>query len=243
MKTATAFLATAVILAAAAPAMADGIISQLPPDGSWAEYDVTGEGLEPSGKISVRLKGTFKLSSVGRETLDGDPCRWIEIETAIEFRRGGEKGEQTDIVKLLVPEKFLVNGQNPAAHVLKAWKQNGQGVARELDLQGDDAREVASLDEIFHKPLNLTETKEGVELETPAGTFRCQNIEAKQIPEQRDAPVEFSTHAWLADKAPFGVVAYRYDKMRSRGGVSLGGRWMEWKLAKSGADAKSKIAK
>jgi hypothetical protein len=243
MKTVTAFLAIAAILVSVAPAIADGIISQLPPDGSWVQYDVTGEALEPSGNVSVTLKGTFKLSSVGREMLDGNPCRWIEIETAIEFGRGEEKRELTEIVKLLVPEKFLVNGQNPSAHVLKAWKQDGQGVARELNLKGDDAREVTSLDEIFHGPLNLKETKEDVALETPAGNFRCQSIKAKQIPEQRDAPVEFSTQTWLADKTPFGVVAYRYDKMRSRDGVSLGGRWMEWKLAKSGADAKSKIAK
>ena len=242
MKTTTALLAAAVLLSAV-PAMADGILGQLPPEGSWAEFEVAGEGIDASGKVSVTLKGTLKLSSVGREMRDGEACRWIELETAIEIERGDKKGEQTETLKLLIPEQFLARGQNPAAHALAAWKQTGQGAARELDLQGDDARELASMDELFHESLNLQETRQGVEYAAPAGKFLCKQVHAKQVPEDRAAPVEFSTQTWLSDKVPFGVVAYRYDKMRSQGGVSLGGRWMECKLAKTGKDAKSKIAK
>lgn len=242
MKTATAFLAATVLLWAGRT-NADGIIGQLPPDGSWAQFDVAGEGLDANGKASVTLKGTLKLSSVGREMRDGEACRWIEIETAIEFKSGDKQGEQAETLKLLIPEQFLARGQNPAAHALAAWKQSGAGAARELDLQGGDARELAALDELFHESLNLQEAKKGVEYAAPAGTFLCKHIHAKQIPENRSAAIEFSTQTWLSDKVPFGVVAYRYDKLRSRGGVSAGGRWMECKLAKTGEDAKSKIAK
>src|SRR5690348_16818153 len=80
------------------PAVADGSIQQLPTDGSWVPFEVTGEGRNPAGEIGVTLKGTLTLKSVGREMLDGAECRWIETESKIEFTRGDRNEEVSDIL-------------------------------------------------------------------------------------------------------------------------------------------------
>ena len=118
----TAVLTTAAAFALlTSSAVADGLIQKLPTDGNWVRFDMTGEGRSPSGDVGVTLKGTLTLRSVGRETVDGAECRWIEIETSIEFQRGGTTTQVGEVLKLLIPEKFLAADQNPRAHVLKAW--------------------------------------------------------------------------------------------------------------------------
>jgi hypothetical protein len=142
---------TAFLIVPTTAAMADGVIHQLPPDGSWVRFDVAGAGLKSDGAVAVALKGTMTVKSVGVEQVDGGDCRWIEIETAIEFKRGdGPPANQTEILKLLIPAKHFATGQNPRAHVIRAWKKTGNGVAVELDLKGGNSREVESLDELFN---------------------------------------------------------------------------------------------
>ncbi len=233
--------ATAIALLSPPP-VADGLIQQLPTDGSWVRFDVTGEGRSPAGEVGVTLKGTLTLRSVGRETVDGTECRWIETETKIELTRAGRNEEVTDILRMLIPEKFLTADQNPLAHVLKAWKKDRQGV-RELDLKGKDAREVESQDELFHAPLAGAKRDEGIEFKTPGGTFQCTHLSAKTASKLGNSDVEFTTESWLTDKVPFGVAGYRLGKSRSKEGMPQGGRSMELKIAESGTGAKSAIEK
>ncbi len=224
------------------PAIADGLIQQLPTDGSWVRFDVTGEGRSPAGEVGVTLKGTLTLRSVGRETVDGTECRWIETETKIEFTRADRNEEVTDILKLLIPEKFLTVDQNPRAHVLKARKKDRQGV-RELDLKGKDAREVESQDELFHAPLPGAKRDEAIEFKAPGGTFQCMHLSAKSTSKRGNSDVDFTTETWLTDKVPFGVAGYRHGMSRSANGASQGARTMELKVAESGTGAKSAIEK
>jgi hypothetical protein len=190
----------------------------------------------------VNLKGTLTLRSVGRETVDGAECRWIETETSIEFQRGGATTQVGEVLKLLIPEKFLAADQNPRAHVLKAWKKDREGV-RELDLKGTDAREVEGMDELFHARLPGAKRDEGIEFKAPGGTFRCARLNAKSTSKRGNSDVEFTTETWLTDKVPFGVAGFRQSKSRSTNGVSQGARTMELKFAESGTDAKSAIEK
>lgn len=236
----TILLAALTFVASVSVAVADGMIHELPADGSWVRFDVTGEGQKPGGEVAISLKGSLTLKSVGREQVDGIDCRWIEFETTLEFQRGDRKGEQTEIFKLLIPEKYLVTGQNPRAHVLKAWKRDAAGATRELDLKGQNAREVESLDELLNGGLVQSEKMEGVEIKTPGGTFACTRLNGKESSASGD--IDLETQTWLTDKVPFGVAAYRHSKIRKRAGESLGGRWMELKFAKSGTDAKSAVA-
>jgi hypothetical protein len=133
----------------------------------------------------------------------------------------------------------LGTGQNPREHVLKAWKKDTKGTDRELDLKGDGARAVASLDELLNGGLARSEKRERVEIKVPGGTFRCTQLNGTEPSKAGD--IDLAIETWLTDEVPFGVVAYRHSKTRKKEGQSLGGRWMELKFAASGTDAKSAI--
>jgi hypothetical protein len=237
-----AFLTAAtVLLFQIAPASADGISKQLPPDGNWVQFDITGEfAVGPC--IVVHPRGTLTLSLVGRETHEGEPCRRIEVERTW---LGDEGRKDTETFKLLVAEKFLVEERNPAGGVLKAWKRDAGGVGRELE--GDDAHDLDEiLSQLFHPNPDQREEENGeIETETPAGTITCRKDTAKQTSAKRDVFGRFSTSTqtwWLADDVPFGVAAYRneVETLLDEGGVAIPAAWIEAKLAKSGAGAKSK---
>jgi hypothetical protein len=234
-------LAALFVGAHAVPLYADGLIHKLPPDGMWARFDLSGEGRAPNGDVQVKFTGTLTVKSVGQDAADGRVCRWIEIETTAEAERRGQKQEQTETWKLLIPEEFLATGQNPRAHVVKAFKKDRAGKVHELDVHGKDAQAIESLDEFFHAPLAESTKSEGVELVAPAGTFRCTKLDGKESSQVGDSGVETEVQTWLCDEAPFGVAAYRHSKSRSRGGLSVGTRSMELKLAKTGTDAKSDV--
>jgi hypothetical protein len=215
-----------------APAFADGLIQSLPPDGSWVEFEALGEGRDAAGVVKTSFTARLTLRSVGRETVDDRPCRWIEIET------GARKGDQSEIIKLLIPERAFVAGENPRAHVLKAKKKDANG-ERELDLKAAGAREIETLDELFHAPLSRFKKPEPVELKTPAGTFECTLAERWETSDTG----EFRTRTWRSDAIPFGVAAYHYNKARTRNGAPQMSRGMELKAVKFGNDARSAISK
>ena len=242
MKTAsiTAIAAMALFIAPDSVVVADGLIHQLPKDGSWAQYDVTGEGLTPTGDVRVTVTGKVTVKSVGQEKVDGVDCRWIEIESEMDARSvRGPRSWSTEDYKLLIPEKRLVAGQNPRAHVLKAWMKDTRGFVTEVDLKAEKPSRVDRLDELLNGGLPNPEKRERVELNVPGGIFLCTHVSGKETSESGDTDLAIQT--WLTDEAPFGVAAYRHSKMRKKEGESLGGRWMELKLAKSGTDAKSSI--
>src|SRR5690242_6771042 len=64
-------LAVFVLFVLQAPARADGLIHQLPADGTWARFDVTGEGRGPNGELRVTMAGTITVKSVGQGSADG----------------------------------------------------------------------------------------------------------------------------------------------------------------------------
>jgi hypothetical protein len=233
-------LAVLAFVANSAPVAADGMIHDLPADGSWVRFDVIGEGQKPGGEVAVSLKGTLTLKSVGREQAEGIDCRWIEFEMALAFQRGDRNGEQTELFKLLIPEKYLATGQNPRAHVVKGWKRDAAGAIQELDLKNRNARDVESLDELLNGGQAKSEKSDGVEINTPGGTFQCTRLNGKESSPSGDIDLEIQT--WLTDTVPFGVAAYRHSKMRRRAGESLGGRWIELKYSKSGTGARSAVA-
>lgn len=216
------------------PAPAGGIILKLPDDRSWVQFAIVGES-EKAGQVSRVLSGTLTIRSVGRETVDGAPCRWIEFDSDVEFDNNGQRGASHEIMKFLIPEKRIVGGDNPRDYVLKGRLKNMQG-ARDLDVKGADAQLVASLDEFLHAPLPEIEKAERVRLETPAGKFFCRYVEARQPATLPGGPATV-TKTWATDSIPFGVARYRHT--RSRGGS--GSRSLELTATKFGGDAKSAI--
>ena len=59
---------------------ADGLLYQLPKDGTWASYD-----LNVSVQRETTMTGILRLASVGQVTEDKTPCRWIEVQIEVQF--------------------------------------------------------------------------------------------------------------------------------------------------------------
>jgi hypothetical protein len=235
MKNAIAVLG---LLVASLPSttMAEGLIHQLPADGAWIRFEVVGKAQAADGTVRVSIKGTQTIRSVGRATVDGQPCRWIELDSKMTFERAGAKpSEFTEIFKLLIPEKYLEAGQNPREHVLKAYRGQTVENLKELNLKSSDERSIASLDEIFHAPLEKTTELPAKELVIGKRKWTCKGSQA----EATDTAGTFKTETRFSKDAPFGIVTYKYEKQRIRNGASLGSRQMEWKLVESGKAARS----
>src|SRR5262249_44649659 len=152
-------------------ARADGIIQDLPEDGSWVEFAMKGEGVDLMGKIAVTVEGMLTIRSVGRETIDGEAGRWIEVGTAASFQRGGQKEKQTEIRKMLIPERRLVSGENPLAHLRKGKRKRDDDQPTEIQVPGPGAEAGGIPNELFHAPLPPIQATERINVETPAGTF------------------------------------------------------------------------
>ena len=107
----------------------DGLLYQLPPDGSWVEYDVVHTfkmaGQEQSGRQ------TFRMASGGEVREDGEDRRWIECN----IKEVGT--DQFWIRKLLIPVRYLKRGENPTLHVVRGWTlQENRGVERAVAMHG-----------------------------------------------------------------------------------------------------------
>src|SRR5205823_14201674 len=112
-------------------ARADGLIYQLPADGTQVRYD--NEVVFNNNGQEVTTTGTLTLSSVGVATVDGEKCRWIEIKAA----RKSNNGEQITIAKFLIPEKDLGKGKSAGDHLIRGWIKRDQNEPQPVtDLKG-----------------------------------------------------------------------------------------------------------
>lgn len=118
MRTTLITATVAAVCAMSVTARADGLIAKLPEDGTWATYK--SEGYKERGNKSREdVTGLLKISSVGTTSDSGRPCRWIEIEHSYRTDNGDKR--QTE--KLLIPEKYLMQGEAPAEHIVRGWSQ------------------------------------------------------------------------------------------------------------------------
>ena len=102
------------------PAYADGLIFQLPADGTWARYAVQIEGEFKAGKLPAQrlaTTSTLTVSSVGEVTRHEQKCRWIELKM-----ESKGKGMHPEVVlKMLIPEEYLKRDQDPLAHAVSTF--------------------------------------------------------------------------------------------------------------------------
>jgi hypothetical protein len=226
------------ILVVPAPSWAEGILSRVPEDGAWAKFDIEGKGTGSDGKVQVTVKGTQTVRCVGVQEVDGEPCRWIEVDTDSRFERvGREAGSLHEIFKLLIAEKYLVEGMDPREGIRIAFQKQGDSPVKRLELQGADARQIESMDELFHAPFEPLRSLPIEKVVAAGKDWECRGVEGRRATDAEN----FSTVTRLHNDAPFGVVTYTYDKQRLRDGKQAGGRSMNWKLTEIGTGAVSAL--
>jgi hypothetical protein len=103
----------------ARPVCADGLIYQLPKDGSSAtfamEYKAT-----TRGKQDTR-KGTFIISSVGEAIVENEKRRWLEFMQVLKFGFDGKV--RTSVTTALIPEKHIGNASSQVVVVADNWDE------------------------------------------------------------------------------------------------------------------------
>ena len=174
---------------------AEGLLYQLPEDGSWVRFDVQytykSQGVEQSGRQ------TLTMASVGKAFEGADACRWIEFK--IQANENGT--ERFWIRKLLIPERYLTKGENPTLHVIRGWTQQEDGkVERAVPVHGRWPAFLCG-------PLQ-DETKLAKQLvASKLGPLMCEGVTGWIQFAEGNLNTKVTFEARLHKKAPFGIVS------------------------------------
>jgi hypothetical protein len=203
---------------------AGGLINSLPADGSWVVLKAKSE-LDLQGNLQS-FERELKIASVGKQDVEGEPGRWIELSTEFFGRKV--------LAKLLIAEKHLKGDKNPFDHVAKAWARGPEGEVIELP----DAR----LRQIMIFALGVphfdkSEKKEKEKIKTQLGEYECEHLKGQSETDgPMDQKIKFDGEIWTNDKVPFGLV-----KAKVKGDIGLGTIETEMEATQSGKDAKSEL--
>ena len=206
---------------------AEGLVYRLPPDGTSARFDLT---FDAKGKT---LTGSLVMSSVGQTTVDGEKCRWLEFKTVLE-------GE-TNIAKVLIPEKHLKAGANPGEKALKIWVKRGKREAEELaDLKDKKAGPAPVLLSGPYQNVKKL-AKEAVD-KTPLGKgVECAGVTGTNTFDQGKEKITITFEDRLHDMAPFGVVTSRMTFKITRDDVEQESGVLALRLTEIGKNAQSEL--
>ena len=214
-----------------AATLADGLIYRLPKDGTSVEFEMK-ESFERNGQ-KMESDGTFSMSFAGKETVDGEACRWIEFKMVMKL--GGNV--QTIVAKVLVPEKQLAAGKHPFSHVKKAWLKQGDREAKELsddELSGNDG---GPLPAFLAGPFDDAKTPKSETIDSGLGKLEIKVVTGSTQFKQGLMDNKYTFTNRLNDKAPFGVVASEIKFELTQNDQQVNSGTMTFKLAKVGKDA------
>src|SRR5262245_19177708 len=139
---------------------AGGLINNLPADGAYVVFRAKSE-VDFQGNLQS-FDRELKMASVGKESVENEPGRWIELSTEFAGRRV--------FAKLLIAERYLKNDQNPFDHVAKAIARDPDGNV--IDLPKDRLRQIMT----FALPITYfdkLEKKEKAKVRTELGEYEC----------------------------------------------------------------------
>jgi hypothetical protein len=213
---------------------ADGLIYQLPEDGTWVRYKTT-MTFSSGGKVG-EVTGRVTISSVGkRVTEDQGPCRWIEV--ASELSDG--KAKQVSVGKFLIPETALVKGHNPRNFIVKAWGKDGAGVKEEGELPEDVG---SMLDMLFHGPLDNSKPISEATVKTKLGELKAAGVSGTRTRKlgSDTETMQLTVAARNHEKVPFGVLDYA-TKYTVKGGAAAQEGTMRLIYEDSGDKAVTKL--
>jgi hypothetical protein len=235
--------AVLVLTLGAATACADGLLYQLPKDGTWATYQF--DFSVSHGQYGVQtVKGTIRMASVGVVTENGQPCRWIEVAMEPQFEKGAAPpgGGTKQVIKVLIPENFLAKDQTPLDHAIRAWKwAKGEGEPEKMkDLRDPDD---APIHVILSGPLKDAKQLPKAEVEGKLGKLLCEGVTGSlELKLSGGAMFRYVLENRMHGRAPFGVVTSRWTVVNVKGYKTAGTK-QDWnlKLIDFGEDAKSEL--
>jgi len=189
-------------------AFADGLLYQLPEDGAFVVYDLEIEVREGFGKIKGKGKlknirnhigkGTLKIASVGSVTENGEKCRWIELKMILEMQ--GQKS--VTISKILVPEKYLKEGENAFGKKIRGWVQ-----PKSSDVKVMDKEFSGLVTLILCGPLNEEKKLKSKTVDSKLGKLKCERVSGYKKFKVQGVEWKARLITSRHKKVPFGVVS------------------------------------
>lgn len=223
--------AVAVSLAHGQFAFADGLAYQLPADGTWVKYDLKVTIDRPGAPIA---KGTIKMSSVGKATIDGKACRWIEFSMTLNM---GER-EQKTVAKVLVPESELKAGGKPYDNKIRGWIRLREG--QEIKSLADGQQ--GPLPVFLAGPMTGEKKLKAVEItNAKLGKVKASGVEGQVQYAEGDRKFQVTVESRTNEKSPFGVLTTKMKVARERDGEYKAEVELELDLADVGTGAKSEL--
>lgn len=227
----------AAVLLVPTVARADGLLYQLPPDGSWATFDMT-LTFNPDTDNERKLKGWSKMSSVGTATENGEPCRWIEINLTF----NDDNQDRTIISKALIPEKHLKEGEPAYQHVVRGWFKDPDD-PEPRDLKEELQQNPGILAVFLCGPLQDAKKLEPETVESELGKLECHGVRGYTTYMQGDNKNTVTLEVRKHKKAPFGVVSCRIKNEIEQNGQRMGNVRAVLKLSGHGKTALSDLPK
>jgi len=182
------------------PVAAQNLLSQLPSDGTSArflmEFKTTGDDKE------MAAIGTLNISSVGKETVDQQPCRWIELYYAVTVNNREIKVTE----KLLIPEKYCQAGQAPLAHVIKAKAYIQRGNRDPEPLADALDALVSPIPIVLYGSLEDQQPLAKKTVESKLGKLPSEGLKGNFKYQKEGRQVTCQVTTWRHEKAPFGIV-------------------------------------
>ena len=224
----------ALLLAAAPSATADGLITQLPDDGSWAEFELK---LTLTQNDQKREHSAYlRLSSVGQVEHQGNKCRWVELQVT-----RTEPPQPDEVAKILVPEESLKSGKVTVASLIRGWSKPGDDEAAELD-KDQPRLKIGPLAMFLSGSSTDSQKSEKEEVKVEGlGPLACEKTTGKHdLPMSPSDNLPADITLWRHSKASFGTVKLRIHLVDKRPDQERDGVF-EAVLVKSGKDAKSAL--
>lgn len=220
-------------LALCGPTSADGLIQQLPKDSSWALFrtEAVKDATQQGGPLK-HYEGSLKISSVGTVTVNGEKCRWIEIERTYRQRNEPISDERGSVFKVLIAEAQLQKGGTPLDHVQRGWIA-GLGRFGNLgprEIRGVDGMPVpksafeADAQFLLDGPSADARPLEPALIESKLGKLTCAGlagrIDTSALPRADNRPAPAVTFEIRLHKdAPFGFVSHTMKLVEPDGRV------------------------
>jgi hypothetical protein len=223
------FATGAILLISAVPLLA---ADKLPKDGAWARYYVYAKSSNGRENVS-----RLTISMVGTVVEGGRKLRWIEVSETYQPERPEKPREKkyTSVLKLLVPERALLESDAPLKQLVRGWRwDNFSHRADKVDTGKRDLQHFEALYRpyvlFFPGPLKQakpTRNNRDVDHQTGrlhiAGGLAGHNVarwHAFTVPEQRSMTVD--VELWLHKDVPLRMASaklkrtYRFKKDGSK---------------------------
>lgn len=241
MKSRTLMLSLLLALAVTNHSFGGGLLQKLPKDGVWAQYLLEAEAVRGEARRKMP-NGVVTIRSVGSTVIEGEKCRWIELES----KADDAKTKAMVVIKVLLREKDLKPGTTSAPRIVRGWKKHPSSKTvkpvTNKDMIGESGLWVffgaKSSDEKRLKKTKVVDYQKG-KLKIAAAKTARLDVQLAEIP-PNDLKLNARQTVWTHKSIPFGTAVLRIG-WEARTKARSGKLFFTFTLQDFGTGAKSAL--